>query len=143
MSTPRKNLRHDVGHQIKKILIADYEESILESLYYALRKKEIEVTTCNKFEQAVDALVATRYDLFITDIDMPGGSVLKGLELLGIIKRHFCSEVIVMSGYSWRESEAELCRFHGLNYIKKPINIKEVLTICEKNDIPIKEYLLW
>ena len=41
------------------------------------------MTTCNKFEQAVDALITTVYDLFITDIDMPGASVFKGVELLG------------------------------------------------------------
>lgn len=132
-----------MGHEIKKILIADYEESVLASLSYALQKKEVEVTTCNKFEQAVDALITTVYDLFITDIDMPGASVFKGLELLGFIKRHFCSEVIVMSGYNWRESEAELCGLNGLDYINKPLNIKDVMTICERIEIPIKECLLW
>ena len=79
-------------HRTKNILIADYEESVLTSLAYALQKKEIVVTTCDKFEQAVDALITTVYDLFITDLDMPGSSVFKGLELLGFIKPRFCSE---------------------------------------------------
>jgi DNA-binding NtrC family response regulator len=138
-----EKLRHNVSHEIKKILIADYEELIIASLYNALQKKRVEVKTCNEFEQVVDAIITTRYDLFITDICMLGIRVFKGLELLGFIKRHFCSEVIVMSGYSWRESETELCRLNGLNYINKPLNIKEVMTICERINIPIKEYLLW
>ena len=120
-----------------KILIADYEESILTSISHAFRKNEFEVKTCNEFEQAVDELVTSWYDLFITDIDMPGASVFKGLELLGFIKRHFCSEVIVMSDYDWRESEADLCKLNGLIYIKKPFNIKEVLAICAGIKIPV------
>jgi DNA-binding NtrC family response regulator len=128
-----------MGHEIKKILITDNEESILASLSYALQKNEVEVTSCSEFEQAVDALMATSYDLLIADIAMPGGRVFKSLELLGFIKRHFCSEVIVMSKYNWREGEAEMCRLHGLNYLNKPLNIQDVLTICERINIPINE----
>ena len=131
-----------MDYNCKKILIADNEESILTSLSYALQTKEIEVTICNEFDQAVDELVSDWYDLFITDIAMPGAGVIKGLELLGFIKRHFCSEIIAMSRYRWKEFEAETCRLNGLNFLNKPLNIKEVLTVCKSSGIPIKEYLL-
>jgi len=123
---------------VKKILIADFEEKTLASLSYALQNNEVEITTCNDFEQAADALVTNCYDLFITDIGMQGARVFKSLELLGFIKRHFCTEVIVISGYNWRESEKELCRLNGLYFLNEPLDIKEVLKICEGIKIPIK-----
>jgi DNA-binding response OmpR family regulator len=128
------NLRDD----FRKILIAEYDDSVIACLSYALQKKEIELTTCNEFDQAVGALVTARYDLLITGIEMPGANVFLGLQLLGFVKKHFCPEVIVIA-HNWKENEREWCRFYGLHCLNKPLDVKEVLTICNGIDIHVEE----
>ncbi|HEX9006931.1 MAG TPA: response regulator [Bacteroidota bacterium] len=114
-----------------RILIAINDASTLSSLSYVLLCNGMEVTACKEFDQAVDALTGTWYDLLITDIGMPDASIDKTLKLLGFIKRHFCSEVIVTAD-RWKENEDGICRLHGLNYVIKPFEIREVLTICAR-----------
>ncbi len=114
-----------------RILITDDDASVLSSLSYVLLCNGMEVTVCKEFDQAVDALTETWYDLFIVDIGMPGAGIGKALKLLGFIKRHFCAEVIVTAD-RWRQDEDEICRLHRLNYLIKPIMIEDVLTICAR-----------
>jgi len=56
----------------KKILIVDDEPTILLTLSYALRSKDVEVITASRLEPAEEALKRHTFDLVIADIRMSG-----------------------------------------------------------------------
>ncbi len=126
----------------KRILVVDDEEAILASLSYALQAEGVEVVTCTGIGQAVEALVAERFDLVIAEIRVLGANVVEGLELLTFIRQHYCTEVIVMTGYGLGEIEERAYRRNALTYLNKPIYIKELLRTCTRLGIPVKKHLV-
>ncbi len=127
---------------IKKILVVDDEEAILVSLSYALQAEGVEVVTCTGIEQAVEALVADHFDLVIAEIRVLGANVVEGLELLTFIRQHYCTEVIVMTGFGLGEIETEAYRSKTFKYLNKPFNVKELLKTCTQLGIPVKKHLV-
>ncbi len=127
---------------MKRILVVDDEEAILTSLSYALQAEGVEVVTCTGIEQAIQALVANRFDLVVAEIRVLGANVVEGLELLMFIRGYYCTEVIVMTGYGLGEIEAKACRRNALKYLSKPIYIKELLRTCTRLGIPVKRHLV-
>jgi DNA-binding NtrC family response regulator len=126
------------GQRGKKILVVDDEASILLSLSYVLRAEGVEVITCSEIELAEAALAATHFDLVLADIRMSGVSGIEGLELLSYIKKHFNTEVIIMTGYGTPEIEEEAYRRGAFYYFKKPIDIPQLLRQVSTLEIPVK-----
>ncbi len=127
---------------MKKILVVDDEEAILTVLAYALQAEGVQVVTCSRIEQAIEVLAADRFDLVIAEIRVLGANVVEGLELLTFIRQHYCTEVIVMTGYGLGEIEAKAYRQNSLRYLNKPIYIKELLKTCALLGIPVKKHLV-
>ncbi|HTG80990.1 MAG TPA: response regulator [Geobacteraceae bacterium] len=125
---------------MKKILVVDDEQSILLSMFHALKTDGVEVITSNEIEQAEEALETTHFDLVIADIRMSGVSGIEGLELLTYIKQRFDTEVIIMTGYGTEEIEAEAYRRGALRYFSKPVDFVELLRLVESRGIPTKDY---
>jgi DNA-binding NtrC family response regulator len=126
------------GKGLKKILIVDDEQSILLSLSYVLRTEGVEVIACGQIELAEEALENSYFDLVITDIRMSGVTGIDGLELLSYIKKHYMTEVILMTGYGAEEIESEAYARGALHYFEKPIDIPELLKTVAAIGIPVK-----
>ncbi len=126
---------------VKRILVADDEQSILLSLSYALKMAGVEVITCNEIEQAEEALNNVHFDLVIADIRMSGVNGIEGLELLSYIKNRFATDVIIMTGYGTEDIEAEAYRRGALHFFNKPVDIPELLQLVASRGIPIKSDL--
>lgn len=124
---------------LKKILIVDDEQSILLSLSHLLQVPGVEVLACNEIEQAEEALSQSHFDLVIADIRMSGINGIEGLELLNYIKKHFETEVIIMTGYGTPEIEADAYRLGAYHYFRKPIEIKTLLEVVAKLGIPVRQ----
>jgi len=78
-----------VKTETKRILIVDDEPTILLTLSYTLRSKDVEVITASRLEPAEEALNRYTFDLVIVDIRMSGVLGIEGLELLSYIKRRW------------------------------------------------------
>lgn len=126
------------GNGIKKILIVDDEQSILLSLSYALKTEGVEIITCSQIEQAEEALETTHFDLVLADIRMSGINGIEGLELLTYIKQRHKTDVIIMTGYSDDDTEAEAYKRGASFYFTKPIDIPTLLDKISSMDIPVK-----
>jgi DNA-binding NtrC family response regulator len=124
--------------EVKKVLIADDEQSILLSLSHALKTKGVEVIVCDEIEQAEEALGSTHFDLIIADIRMSGINGIEGLELLSYVKERYATEVIIMTGYGSAEIEAEAYRRGALHYFMKPVDIGELMNLVGSIGIPVK-----
>ena len=81
---------------LKKIMIVDDEAGIRSLLFEVLSGKGFKVALAKDGQDSLDQMKRRRFDLLITDIDMPR---LNGLELLKSMKRAGRREkVILMTG---------------------------------------------
>jgi CheY-like chemotaxis protein len=77
----------------KRILITEDDDSVRQTLRLLLVADGCAVTEARTGEEALDRLKRERFDLVITDFEMPG---LSGSELAVIIKRQLPAQPILM-----------------------------------------------
>ncbi len=125
--------------ETKRILIVDDEPTILLTLSYALRSKDVEVITASTLEPAEEALRRYRFDLVIVDIRMSGVLGIEGLELLSYIKRQWPqTDVIVMTAYGSEEIKKDAYERGATYYYNKPVDIDELFKQIRGMGIPVK-----
>jgi len=102
-----------------RILIVDDDTIILDSLCEFLQVLEYEVEGASSFDQAVGLVDRDRFDLLITDVNMPGGN---GFELLHMTRKKAPETVVIMmTAYGTIESAVEAIKMGAYDYLTKPI----------------------
>ncbi len=113
---------------MKKILIIDDEEKILEMLSAMLGKEGYDVIVALDGDEGLRLYRETGADLVITDIVMPEK---QGLEIIHVLKKEFPGvKIIAMSGGSYIEPEPylDLAEDLGVEYtFAKPFDTVEFL----------------
>lgn len=108
-----------------RILLADDEVALRESLAEVLSEEGMEVTATGDGAHALELLGRDRYDLLISDIKMPG---LDGLSLLR--EAHTLDpnlSVILITAFGTLESAIEAMRLGAADYILKPLLLDDLL----------------
>lgn len=104
-----------------KILIAENELALREFIARGLEQRRHKVTMAQDGSEALDHLKKTKYDLLLTDIDMP---IMDGIALALAAGRDYPKmKIIIMSGH-----EHQIERAHGLSdlvyrVVSKPFTI--------------------
>ncbi len=110
------------GHEV---LVVDDEVVVLTVLREALRRGGYRVTTAASAEEAMDLMQRRRFDLVLTDKNLPGAS---GLDVLRAARTVTPSPAIVLiTGYSSYDSALEALDIGAHDYIEKPIHDVEDL----------------
>jgi len=123
----------------KKILIVDDEPTILLTLSYALRSKDVDVITASRLEPAEEALKNHFFDLVIADVRMSGMLGEEGLELLTYIKRNWPgTRVIIMTAHGTDEVRQDAYERGAVYYYQKPVDIRELMQKIEELGIPLR-----
>lgn len=101
-----------------RMLIVDDEELIVNSLGgYISEYFEFELHRAYTAFEAIDLLRKMRFDIVITDINMP---VMDGLELLGFIKRYWPScRVIILTAYNDFQYAYNTLEYDNVDFILK------------------------
>ncbi|MBW2569239.1 MAG: diguanylate cyclase [Deltaproteobacteria bacterium] len=107
-----------------KILIVDNDKSTRESLHEFIENAGYISSTASSAEKALDLLKINNQDVVITDISMPG---MDGLELTGLIKKKYNTDVIVITGYRKDYSHEDAISMGASDIIFKPIRLEELL----------------
>src|ERR1700709_2825305 len=108
-----------------RILIADEDPSVRDSVGYALTQEGFEVTPAEDGDQATELLGnGIPYDLLILDIMMPGPS---GLDICRDVRARSAVPIIVLTA-----KDAEVDKVVGLevgadDYVTKPFSVRELL----------------
>ena len=108
-----------------RILIADDEPSVRDSVGYALVQEGFEVTPAADGDEAAQLLGnGVPYDLLILDIMMPGPS---GLDICRDVRSRSAVPIIVLTA-----KDAEVDKVVGLevgadDYVTKPFSVRELL----------------
>jgi len=115
---------------LRRILIADDEESIRHMLTLLLADRGYEVRAVKDGEEALRELGARDYDALLTDVRMPK---LDGLALVraaqGISPD---TTLIVMSAYGSHELAIEAMKAGAYDYLPKPFRPDDVLLVLRK-----------
>lgn len=113
-----------------KILLVDDEVNILKVLSAILKKNGYDVYTARAAEEAVDKIAKLSSDTIITDYKLPG---MSGAELLDVLKEKGCRiPVIMLTAYGTIEKAVDAMRRGAFNYLTKPVNPDELLTVVRE-----------
>lgn len=115
------------------LLVVDDELVILQGIVKILREGKTPFTHIESATDANEAMsVMSRFlpDLIITDINMPGKN---GLDLIEEVKeRNLCDRFIILTGYDEFEYAKQAIRIRVIDYLLKPINKMEILSLLRK-----------
>ncbi|OGR68868.1 MAG: hypothetical protein A2081_04325 [Elusimicrobia bacterium GWC2_61_19] len=112
------------------ILIVDDEVQIAEMISASLLAHGYTVSVAYDGEQGVAKVGAEKFDLAITDIQMPG---MDGITALGEMKKLDPEiEVIIATGHGTMGTAIQSMRKGAFDYLHKPFEIKELLKVVER-----------
>ena len=115
---------------IKRILVADDEESIRWVLSKALSKQGYQVDLATNGQQALEMGRQKSYDLAVLDIKMPG---LSGLDLLTRFQEERPDTlVVIMTAESSMKNAVEAMKRGAYDYITKPFDLDTLDAIILK-----------
>ncbi len=119
------------------ILIVDDDEGIRKTVSNFLTRAGHKVFECESGKETLKILKNENVHIVLSDILMPG---MDGNELLKRIKKSpdFKETIVILiTGYGNVKGAVEAMRNGAYDYLLKPINIRELITIIER----ISEYL--
>ncbi len=108
-----------------RIMLVEDEKMTMVSLTGILRKEGHDVTACPDGHAAMAALDSGRFDVVLTDLNLPGPD---GLEILARARKdNPDAKVIIMTAYASTKTAVEALRMGAHDYITKPFQTDEVL----------------
>ena len=111
------------------ILLVDDDRNLVTTLSHGLRKamvKAISVAVCLSAPEALSMLATQRFDVVISDLNMPGVS---GFELLNKIRQEHREMILVLiTAYGTDALEDEVLRL-GIGYVTKPFEPTHLVQI--------------
>jgi DNA-binding response OmpR family regulator len=112
----------------KKILIAEDEPSLLNSLVFTLKRFHFKTMGISDGLQAIEHLINSEnegYDLFITDIQLPGLSGFEVIDKMRAAGIH--TPILVITAYGDQQVLSEISRRKIDGYLAKPFTMNDLL----------------
>lgn len=112
------------------LLVVDDEQGMRDMLSWELKGQGYRVTTASNGQEALDRMRAEKFDLVITDYQMPQ---MDGVKLLENIKNNDLElEVILATGHGTIEIAVAAMKSGAYDFILKPFNLEELSILIEK-----------
>ncbi len=118
-----------------RILVADDQPAVLESLQMLLGPAGFDLDTTNGGDGLVDALQQRPYDLVLMDMNYSSGTTSgdEGLHLLSRISAIDANlPVVVMTGWSTVELAVATLRAHASNFVQKPWDNQALVAVVRQ-----------
>ncbi|MFD2113126.1 sigma-54-dependent transcriptional regulator [Thiorhodococcus fuscus] len=108
-------------------LVVDDEPDILDLLRITLGRMDIQASTAPTLADAIRALEQGRFDLCLTDMNLPDGS---GFDLLRHIAEH-CPDlpVAMITAHGSMESAVAAMKAGAFDFVSKPVDLKLLRTL--------------
>ena len=108
----------------RRILVVDDQESMRSLLKDMLEVIGYDVTLAEGGEEALRLMESNRFDLVLTDLNMPG---MDGTALLRTIKTTNAElPVVIITGYGTFHTEKRVMREGANGYISKPCTLSKI-----------------
>ena len=112
-----------------RVLVVDDERSLLEVLATMLTEAGWQVDTAPDGREALGLVDAQRYEVVLSDIDMPG---INGVQLLREIRaRDLDVPVLLITGHPRVDTAVEALEHGALRYLQKPLRERDLLSAVE------------
>jgi two-component system, sensor histidine kinase and response regulator len=106
----------------RRLLIIDDEDIVIQSCHRVLRKSGYAIDSAHSGEEGLKKAAATKYDVVLTDLKMPG---IDGLEVLRRLKAPQ-QVVVVFTGYANVSTARESLKLGAFDYVPKPFTAQEL-----------------
>ena len=118
------------GAPASAVLLVDDEQPILRAFERVLRSKGFEVVMAENGHAALELVMARRFGVIVSDINMPG---MSGVELLQVVRAYDLDvPIILMTGVPTLETAMEAVRLGAVQYLPKPINNSDLIDAVER-----------
>lgn len=115
-----------------RVAIMEDEDIIRKGLAYSVPWLELGCTVVAEARNGIEGIAAIREyhpDIILADINMP---VMDGLEMIKETYREYEYAAIILSGYSTFEYAQRAIRYGVLDYLLKPLDIRELKDVVIK-----------
>ncbi len=113
-----------------RILVVDDEQVMRDLIFQVLRMKGHEIVLATNGKEAVAQAAADSFDAIFLDAVMPE---LDGVEAFKQIQaRDPHATVVIMTGFAVEDKIREAMALGAFDFLYKPFNIVELMTILEK-----------
>jgi YesN/AraC family two-component response regulator len=113
------------------ILVLDDEQIVLESVSRILQEENYKVKTARKGKDALEMLKEGGFDIFITDLKMPGMDGLQAMESISEIDPDL--SMIMFTAYSTVDSAVRAMKMGAVEYIRKPFTPDQLAELVNKS----------
>ena len=108
-----------------RVLLVDDEESYLETAAKIFKRKGIDVELCSIGKNVVDILKATKCQVVVLDLKMPG---MTGQEVLREIKGSLPAVlVIILTGHATSDDAAVCLTSGAFDFLIKPVEMSQLM----------------
>lgn len=123
-------MEDNLDKEMKKVLVVDDEQSIIDVLVYNLKKEGYETIEATDGITAVNIALEQKPDLMLLDIMLPK---LDGLSVCKRVKNHLNIPILMLTA-----KDAEIDKIVGLelgadDYITKPFSVRELMARVKAN----------
>ena len=123
-------MEENLEKEIKKVLVVDDEQAIIDVLVYNLKKEGYETLEANDGLTAVNIALEEKPDLMLLDIMLPK---LDGLSVCKRVKNQLNIPILMLTA-----KDAEIDKIVGLelgadDYITKPFSVRELMARVKAN----------
>lgn len=123
-------MEENLEKEVKKVLVVDDEQSIIDVLVYNLKKEGYETLEATDGITAVNMALEQKPDLMLLDIMLPK---LDGLSVCKRVKNHLNIPILMLTA-----KDAEIDKIVGLelgadDYITKPFSVRELMARVKAN----------
>jgi DNA-binding NtrC family response regulator len=114
----------------KRLLIVDDDPGVVDYLVEMLEHQGYTVQGLTSPQRALDQIAEDRFDLVITDVEMPG---MRGLDLMAAIHaRHPNQLVLLITAFGSIDLAVQSVRAGACDFVTKPFPIEELYTAIER-----------
>jgi DNA-binding NtrC family response regulator len=116
--------------QEARILIMDDEAQERRRLEDHLRRKGYDVLGVGTVQEAVEEIGRDRYDMFLTDCNIPGVDALRTSEEARKINPDMA--VVIMTAFGTIETAVKAIKAGAYDYLPKPIDLDQLVVLIER-----------
>jgi DNA-binding NtrC family response regulator len=126
-----------------RVLVVDDHASAREAVADVLRQAQYDVAACASAIEALAKLAAGKFDVVVTDLQMPG---MNGLEFIREIERRRLDvQVLMITAHASVSSAVEAMRLGAFDYIEKPFDVaaleRSVAQACDRCKLCEQEHV--
>ena len=119
----------DVPNHNAQVIVVD-DSRLLRELAQDALAPVCRVVGCGSSEEALERLEEQRFDLVVSDLQLPG---LSGLELLERVRRrHPETDFVLSTAHASVDSAVEALRMGAADYLQKPVSAEQLQAVVER-----------